>query len=195
MASRNVSNAATPDYTVKRVAVEALAEGGVRIGETMRQLDLSLRAEARIIRGQSTYAETRERALTPLIALNGSPGTADSISDLVTALRDDLTALRARPSDLADQSEALRAAGDLATRLNELAAAVARARQVAQDELASRVDEANRLTQQIARLDDEALASRAGGTTDTYTLDRRDASIQKLSEFLDVTPIFGARDQ
>jgi len=193
--SRNISNAGTPDYTVKRVAVEALAEGGVRIGETTRQLDLSLRAEARVVRGQSTYAETRERALVPLIALNGSPGTADSVSDLVTALRDDLTSLRARPSDLADQREALRAAGDLATRLNELSSAVARARQAAQDELARRVDEANRLTQQVARLDDEAQAARAGGAADPFTLDRRDASIQQLSELLGVTPVLGPRDQ
>ena len=193
--SRNVSNAGTPDYTVKRVTVEALAEGGVRIGETTRQVDLSLRAEARIVRGQSAHAEVRERALSPLAALNGSPGSADSISDLVTALRDGLTGLRARPSDLSDQRSALRAAGDLAMRLNELSAAVGRARQSAQDELARQVEEANRLTQQIARLDSEAQATRAGGSADSYTLDRRDAAIQQLSELFDVTPVLGTRDQ
>ena len=193
--SRNVSNAGTPDYTVKRLAVEALAEGGVRIGETTRQVDLSLRAEARIVRGQSAHAEVRERALSPLVALNGSPGSADSTSDLVTALRDGLTGLRARPSDVSDQRNALRAAGELSMRLNELAAALGRARQSAQDGLARQVDEANRLTQQIARLDEESQATRAGGSADSYTLDRRDAAIQQLSELLDVTPILGARDQ
>jgi flagellar hook-associated protein 1 FlgK len=193
--SRNVSNAGTPDYTVKRVTIEALAEGGVRIGETTREVDVSLRAEARIVRGQAAHAEVRERALTPLVALNGSPGSSDSISDLVTAVRDGLTALRARPSDLSDQRAALRAAGDLSTRLNELAAAVGRTRQAAQDELVRRVDEANRLTQQISRLDGEAKATRAGGSSDSYTLDRRDAAIQHLSELLDVTPILGTRDQ
>lgn len=193
--SRNVSNAGTPDYTVKRVTVEALAEGGVRIGETIRQVDISLRAEARIVRGQAARAEVQERALNPLVALNGSPGSADSISDLVSALRDGLTDLRARPSDLADQRTALRAATDLSMRLNELAAAVGRARQSAQDDLTRQVDDANRLTQQIARLDDEAMATRAGGSADSYTLDRRDAAIQQLSELLDVTPVFGARDQ
>lgn len=193
--SRNVSNAGTPDYTVKRLTVEALAEGGVRIGETTRQVDISLRAEARIVRGQSAHAEVRERTLSPLVALNGSPGSADSTSDLVTALRDGLTGLRARPSDVSDQRNALRAAGDLSTRLNELAAAVGRARQSAQDDLARQVDEANRLTQQIARLDEESKATRAGGSADSYTLDRRDAAIQQLSELLDVTPIPGARDQ
>ena len=193
--SRNVSNAGTPDYTVKRVTVEALAEGGVRVGETTRQVDASLRTEARIVRGQSAHAEVLERALNPLVALNGSPGAADSISDLVTALRDSLTSLRARPSDLSDQRSALRIAGDLSVRLNELAAAVGRARQAAQDELARQVSGANRLTQQIARLDAEARATRAGGAADSYTLDRRDAAIQQLSELLDVTPAFGARDQ
>jgi flagellar hook-associated protein 1 FlgK len=193
--SRNVSNAGTPDYTVKRVALEALAEGGVRIGETTRQVDLSLRAEARIVRSQSAHAEVRERALTPLVALNGSPGSADSISDLVTALRDGFTGLRARPSDLSDQRQVLRAAGDLSMRLNELAAAVGRARQAAQDELARQVDEANRLTQQISRLDGEGKATRAGGSADSYTLDRRDAAVQQLSELLDVTPVLGPRDQ
>lgn len=193
--SRNVSNAGTPDYTVKRLTVEALAEGGVRIGETTRQVDISLRAEARIVRGQTAHAEVRDRALSPLVALNGSPGSADSTSDLVTALRDGLTGLRARPSDASDQRNALRAAGELAMRLNELAAAVGRARQSAQDDLARQVDEANRLTQQISRLDEESKATRAGGSADSYTLDRRDAAIQQLSELLDVTPILGARDQ
>ena len=193
--SRNVSNAGTPDYTVKRVTVEALAEGGVRIGETTRQIDLSLRAEARIVRGQSAYAEVRERTLGPLVALNGAPDAADSIGDLVTALRDGLTGLRARPSDLSAQRSALRAAGDLATRLNELSAAIGRARQSAQDELGRQVDEANRLTQQISRLDGEAQATRAGGSADSYTLDRRDAAIQRLSELLEVTPVVGTRDE
>ena len=193
--SRNVSNAGTPDYTVKRVTVEALAEGGVRIGDTTRQVDISLRAEARIIRGQSAYAEVRERALAPLVSLNGSPGSADSTSDLVAELRDGLTGLRARPSDGSDQRNALRAAGDLSMRLNELSVAVGRARQAAQDDLVRQVDEANRLTQQISRLDGEAKATRAGGSADSYTLDRRDAAIQQLSELLDVTPIFGTRDQ
>jgi flagellar hook-associated protein 1 FlgK len=193
--SRNVSNAGTPDYTVKRVTVEALADGGVRIGETTRQVDFSLRAEARIVRGQTAYAEVRERALTPLVALNGSPGSEDSISDLVTGLRDGLTGLRARPSDLSDLRSALRAAGDLSMRLNELALAVGRARQSAQDELARQVDEANRLTQQISRLDSEAKATRAGGSSDSYTLDRRDAAIQKLSEMFEVTPVLGTGDQ
>jgi flagellar hook-associated protein 1 FlgK len=193
--SRNVSNAGTPDYTVKRVTVEALAEGGVRIGETTRQVDLGLRAEARIARGQSAYAEVRERVLSPLVALNGSPGSADSITDLVARLRDGLTALRARPSDLSDQRNALNVAGDVSLRLNELSAAVGRARQSAQDELARQVQEANRLVQQFARLDSEAKAARAGGAGDSYTLDRRDAAVQQLSELLDVTPVLGARDE
>lgn len=193
--SRNVSNAGTPDYTVKRVTVEALVDGGVRVGETTRQVDTSLRAEARIIRGQSANAEVREGALSPLVALNGSPGSSDSISDLVTALRDGLTGLRSRPSDVSDQRNALRAAGDLSMRLNELSAALGRARQAAQDGLVREVDQANRLTQQIYRLDSEATATRAGGSADSYTLDRRDAAIQQLSELLDVTPIIGTRDQ
>ena len=193
--SRNVSNAGTPDYTVKRLKIEALAEGGVRSGETTRQVDSSLRAEARIVRGQFAHAEVRERSLAPLVALNGSPGSADSISDLVTALRDGLTGLRARPSDLSDQRQALRAAGELSTRLNELSSAVGRARQAAQDQLLRQVDEANRLTQQISRLDGEAKATRAGGSADSFTLDRRDAAIQQLSELLDVTPVIDTRDQ
>lgn len=193
--SRNVSNAGTPDYTAKRVTVEALAEGGVRIGETTRQLDVALRAEARIARGQAAYAETRERALSQIVALNGAPDSADNVSDMVARLRDRLTALRARPSDMAEQRNALRAAGDLSERMNQLGSAVGRARQAAQDELLRRVDEANRLTQQVANLDSEAKATRASGANDSDALDRRDAAIQQLSELLDVTPAFGPRGQ
>jgi flagellar hook-associated protein 1 FlgK len=195
VASRNVTNAATPDYTVKRVAVESLPEGGVRIGDTTRQVDAFLRAEARSVRGQSAHAEVRERAVVPLVALNGSPGSADSIGELMAALRDELTGLRARPADVTEQGNTLRAAGNLAERLNELAWGVARARQSAQDELARQVAAANGLVQQIARLDDEIQSTRASGSPDAYALDRRDAAIQQLSELLEVTPTPGARDQ
>ena len=116
--SRNVSNAGTPDYTVKRVTVESLPGGMVRAGDTTRQVDAALRAEARSVRGQSAYAEVRERALTPLVALNGSPGSGDSIGELVAALRDELTGLRTQPANVTEQRDALRAAGNLSEGLN-----------------------------------------------------------------------------
>ena len=195
VASRNVSNAGTPDYTVKRVKVETLAGGTVRAGDTTRQVDAALRAEARGVRGQTAYAEVRERALTPLVALNGAPGSGDSIGELVAALRDQLTGLRARPADVTEQRNALGAAGALSERLNEFAGGVTRARQSAQDELVRQVDEANRLVQQIARLDNQFQSSRANGSVDIYALDQRDATIQQLSELIEVTPTFGPRDQ
>ena len=195
VASRNVSNAGTPDYTVKRVTVESLAGGMVRAGDMTRQVDAALRAEARSVRGQSAQAEVRERAIVPLVALHGAPGSADSISGQMAALRDELTGLRAQPANVTEQRDALRAAGNLSEGLNELAGGVARARQSAQDELVQQVDEANRLVRQIARLDNEFQSSRAGGSADVQALDRRDAAIQQLSELIDVTPTFGARDQ
>ncbi len=195
VASRNVTNAGTPDYTAKRATVESLPGGMVRIGDTTRQVDAFLRAEARNVRGQSAHAEVRERAIVPLVALHGAPGSEDSLGGMVAALRDELTGLRARPGDAIEQRDVLRAAGDLSGRLNELAGGVGRARQSAQDELGRQVDEANNLVRQIARLDNELQSSRAGGSVDPYTLDRRDAAIQQLSEFLEVTPTAGPRDQ
>lgn len=185
----NVANAGTPGYSAKRVTGEAVVEGGVRVLEVRRQIDLSLRTEARLARSEAGSTAVRAQVLEPLTQLQGDPASGTSIGGLVAGLRDSLVALRATPASSASQGAALRAGLDVAARFKEISNAIERSRQAVHDGLVADVEEANRVLGDLARLDAEARAARGSGVSDAAVLDRRDAALNRFAELLDVTPV------
>lgn len=194
-ASHNIANAGVDGFTRKRTDGDAVAAGGVRTLQPRRTVDEPLRAEARGARAEAAAHRLRADVLGPLAELQGNPEDGRSLGGMVGALRDRLTALRNTPAESAAQGVALRAAEDLAARMNETATGVQRTRQSVQDGLRQDVDAANTLLRQIARLDAQVMTEAAGGRTDTDALDRRDAAIGQLSELLEVTPTRGGRGE
>lgn len=188
--SQNVANAGVEGYTRKTIGGEQFA-GAVRSLPAMRDIDRALRVEARDARGDAAAAALRADVLTPLAQLQGNPADGASLGGLVAALRDGLTELRATPDDSSAQSAALRDAEAVASRLQEVGTAVARARQAVQDGLRTDVDSANGLLRDIAKLDAQARRAHAAGRDETGSLDKRDAAIGKLSELIDITPVEG----
>jgi flagellar hook-associated protein 1 FlgK len=192
--SQNVANASVEGYTRKTVKGEQTASG-VRSAMPQRDVDRALRSEARSARGEAASASLRAQVLGPLSELQGSPADGASVGGRIGALRDRLSELRANPNDTAAQGEALGAAEDLAAQLKDVAGAVTRARQSAQDGLRADVDNANALLRGIAALDNQARALRSAGLDDGVLLDRRDAAIGQLSELIGVTPAEGSRGE
>jgi flagellar hook-associated protein 1 FlgK len=188
--SQNVANAGVEGYTRKTVAGEQFA-GAVRSLPATRDVDRALRVEARDVRGDAAAAALRADVLGPLAQLQGSPADGASLGGLVGALRDGLTELRADPDDSSTQGTVLRGAEAIASRLQDVATAVARTRQAVQDGLRTDVDLANGLLRDVAKLEYEARSARAAGRDDTNALDSRDTAIGKLSELIDITPVEG----
>jgi flagellar hook-associated protein 1 FlgK len=191
LASQNIANAATEGYTRKTAPGEALGEGGVRTLDPRRDVDPALRAEARATRGEQAAAELAAGMLQPLAQLQGTPEDGRSIAGLLGALRDSLTALRASPGETGAQTQALHAAQDFATQMNSVGVAIGRARQTAHDTLRQDVDAANGLLREVARLDAVVRTERAAGRTGADALDKRDAAVARLSDYMDVTPAGG----
>jgi flagellar hook-associated protein 1 FlgK len=189
IASHNLSNAGTDGYSRKTVAGESLALGGVKSQEARRDVDLALRTAARGAQSNAASMELRASVLGPLAKLQGDPEDGRSLGGLVGELRDSLTALRTDPGESAMQNQALRAAEEVAYKLNMVANGIRRARQDAHDGLITDVGAANNLIKDIARLDREVRAEFAAGRAGADAQDRRDAAIGKLSAYLDVRSI------
>ncbi|NGM23803.1 hypothetical protein G3576_27590 [Roseomonas stagni] len=188
--SQNVANAGVEGYTRKTVRGEQSA-AGVRSSTPQRDVDRSLRTEARGARGEAAAASLRADVLGPLAELQGAPADGASLGGQIGSLRDRLTELRANPNDTAAQAEALGVAKDVAAQLNDLSGAITRSRQSVQDGLRTDVDTANALLRDVAALDKQARAMRSAGLDDAGLLDRRDAAIGQLSELIGVTPAEG----
>ncbi len=190
MTSQNVSNAATEGYTRKVVRGEQVI-GGVKSTAPQRDIDRSMRTEARSARGEKAAFALRADTLAPLAQLQGVPTDGQSLAGLLGTLRDDMTSLRANPADTAAQAEALRGADQVSSRMQEIAGAVTRSRQSVQDGLRTDVDAANALLRDIAGYDAAARLARAAGSDNTGMLDQRDAAVGQLAELVDVTPVDG----
>jgi flagellar hook-associated protein 1 FlgK len=190
-AADNIANAQTGGYTAKRVIADSVTQGGVRTIGVQRQVDNTLRAEARVSQSDAAAAGMRARFLGPLASLQGDPQAASSLGGLVGALRDSFLALRGSPSSSVAQSAVIQAATILADRFNTQGETIARTRQSVHDQLNGDVDEMNRVLSEVARLDSEARSARGAGVDDAATLDRRDAALNRLSELIEVRAVTG----
>lgn len=192
-AANNVANAETDGYTRKTVlgqAREAAGQSmGVRTLEPTREVDEALITELNGRRGTLAAMTARERLLQAVERAHGSPEAGEGIGDLVTSLRSAFTALRADPASQSRQAEVLRAAEDLAGRLNAVSDAIGAARQQVQDGIVAEVGAMNHTLNDIADLTGRIRDNIALGLSSAELEDQRDAAIATLSESLGVTAL------
>lgn len=189
--SQNIANADTPGHTRKELPARAFADDrggplGVRMGEARRDVDDALLTERDGRAADAAAADARERLLARIEAVHGKPEDGESLGDVVARLRESFVGLRASPADPGLQQASLGAARDVARRFNEVGAAVAEARQAAQDGLGEEVRRANDALAEIAQLTLRVREETAMGRSTAETEDRRDLALARLSESLPV---------
>lgn len=188
--AHDVANAETAGHTKKTVAAESfVADGrglGVRVGAPTRDVDAALVAELDSRRAAAAAAAARERLLQRIETAHGRPEAGEGLGDLMAGLKTAFLDLRAEPAQAVRQSGALGAAEALASRLNEVGAAVTRARQEAQDGIVAEVAAVNAGLREIASLTRDIRAGIARDGAAAELEDRRDAAIARLSESLEV---------
>ncbi|MBR0672968.1 flagellar hook-associated protein FlgK [Neoroseomonas soli] len=188
--ANDVANAGTAGHTRKTVATYAVQVEGVGIGvrslAPTRDVDEALVADLNARRAAAAGAGARERLLRAIETAHGNPENGESIGDLTAALRTGFEDLRADPAEAGRQSGLLLDAQALATRLNEVSAAIGEARQQAQDGVVTEVARINAALREIATLTQQLReqVSLTGGAAALE--DRRDAAIATLSESIEV---------
>jgi flagellar hook-associated protein 1 FlgK len=190
-ASQNVANAETPGYVRKTVPQQSLVvadmPAGLRSGDTQRAVDLALLGRLDQSRGAAAAAMTREELLAGIARAHGTTGDGATLGDAVAALSTAFTALHGSPADAGQQRAALAAAGTVARRLNDVAAAIGAARQQAQDGIVTEVAAANAALRQIATL---TIQIKSGTGGDRAGLeDQRDQAIAALAQSLELQAV------
>lgn len=189
--SDNVANAATPDYArevASQTSVTAGGQGfGVFSGPVMREIDLQLQTE--VFHQDATVAglETRESALQPIDALQGTPGAGSDLSSMLGKLQDSFTTLQSDPSSSTSQMQVVSAAGALSGKINTLSLAYSAVRQITQKNLHSGVAALNSAIVTATDLTDKIVAGQQAGQSTADLENQRDTSLHAIAKLLDVT--------
>lgn len=194
--SQNITNAETQGYTRKTSAAESRIAGGmplgVRLGDARREVDQALLNERDARGGEAAGAAVRERLLSGIEAMGGTVGAGETLGDAIAALQVTLTRLRAAPQEGALQRDAVNAARGVTARFQDLAGAVADARQQAHDGMVGEVARVNAGLREIAGLTIAIRGDRSRGLSTADLEDQRDQALARLSQSLPVQALHQA---
>lgn len=184
----NISNAGTAGYVRRSTNTVSTVAGngasGVRIGEITRALGPLAQRQLRLETAGAAYTARSATATGQLDQLFGTPGASNSLDGTVNAFATALQQLQAEPASTSARSAVVTAAGTLAGRLGTVSNGVQSLRTDAESRLGSDVSAASNLLSQIAALNAKAVSSQGN---DPAILDQRDAALDKLSAYMDIT--------
>lgn len=186
----NIANATTPGYTRQRVELSPVAGqrlgaytlgAGVAAGAVRRTLDLAL--EARLLESTSLLgmANVRSGAFMTLESLfNDQYGTglSSSLDSFFVAAE----TLAASPADAAARGDLIEQGKALASAFNGVATNIIASRDSLNQQIRADVDEINRMTAEIAKLNRDIVASESGGAAPNSANDLRDRRGQLLRD-------------
>ena len=184
--SQNVANASTPGYSRQHVEISAEVAGGdgigVRVGLTVRSVDVTLQAEGFSASAQASGRQVTSDALAALDAVSGQPGGGANLPSLLGSLRDAFSALSGDPSNLTQQGLVVDQAAALARGLNAVGQAASHARQAAQDSAGTDVATANDALRSVGALSIQIQNATSRGDSTAQLEDQRDAALAQVSD-------------
>ncbi|MEK7466939.1 MAG: flagellar hook-associated protein FlgK [Planctomycetota bacterium] len=186
----NIANATTPGYSRQRVDLAAI-EGqrfgnaflgrGVAAGSVRRIIDTSLEGRLRDSTSQLGAASARSGTFARLEALFNDisgQGLSSSLDGFFVAAE----TLAARPADAAARGSMIEQGAALADAFRLVATNIVADRESLNQQVRAGVDEVNRLTGEISRLNRDIVASEAGGAAPNAANDLRDRRGELLRE-------------
>lgn len=188
--SHNIANAATPGYRRQSVClVDRVYDGihgvGVEVGAIVQAQDQLLRSAVLAAASNQSMYSVRLDVESQV----ESAYTTAGIDTRIAGLFDKFTRLSARPEDLTLRRGVLAEAASLAGAIRNLTSQLSEMQQSIARSLADGVAEANRITSEIARLNERIGAIEASGNAANDLRDRRDLLIQDLAEWMNVRSI------
>jgi flagellar hook-associated protein 1 len=197
---QNISNADTEGYTRQRVEMAARQSdhmGRVQVGTgvdvTRVARIMDQRLEEMIREGGSTLGDlmARDDALGKIESILGDLDSS-SIGSALSQFFDAAESLVNHPEDATTRTLFAARGDDLSRVFNSQDTALRGLREDLEQDVRSSVEEVNRLTSQIASLNDQIVTSELGGTnlgTANDLRDRREALVKNLSELVSVKAV------
>lgn len=184
--SRNVADASNPDY-VRRTAVLASTGPGARVVEIQRatnellfRQNLSALAD---FSGQNTLLEGLQKLS---LDVNGSENKG-SVATVLGKFQQALQLYAAAPSNQNLGTAAIDAARQVVRSLNDGSDAIQRIRTETDGEIATTVDDLNRLLADFEQANKAIIQGTRAGRDVNDSLDQRDAILKKISEIVPIS--------
>ena len=185
--SRNVGSADQPGYARRVAELTSDPQGAGANLAVRRIVEEALRKAALEAGARAEGAATSLAGLDRLDVVIGTRSGEDGLPTALAALRDSLLAWANEPSRASFGEAALRAAGDVAGRLNRLGEAVDDLRSRADADIAVSVQTVNDLLARFKTANDAVVGARALGRDPSDAQDERDAILAALSKEIGVT--------
>ena len=186
--SNNIANSSVPGYSRQQVVYSTTPTGSVYVSDIERVTDefyVSQLQEAGTSLGYTTTYASQSTTLEQTLS-----NEAMSLSPVLNEFYASLEAAQADPMDPAYRQEVLADAGNLANQFNTIAGEIDDQLSEVDDQLNAMVGEANALIAEVASLNEEIMAQEAQGGASPDLLDKRDQSVQQLSELVGLEVVY-----
>lgn len=195
--SNNVSNAATPGYSVENINLrEALGQGtatgyigsGVDVQSITRSYDETLAQQVRSSR--SSYSAFNAVATQAGQIDNMLSDTKTGLTATLQAFVNALQSVSTAPSSTAQRQVALSRAQALSQELQNYQSQISQYSQNLQQQVGTTVNQINSIAASIASLNARIAAAQGGtGQTPNQLMDQRDGLIDQLSQYVNVNAV------
>jgi len=186
--SRNVSEASNPNYSRRSAVLTSMAPGA-RITEIRRATDEVLfRHNLASISAWQAQGAVSDGLDTLQLTVNGADN-ATSASTALGKLQEALQLYASMPSNRTLAESAVQSARQMVQSLNQGSAAIQTFRSDTDKEIATAVDDLNRLLADFERVNKEVVAGTRAGRDISDALDQRDTLLKKISEYVPVSTI------
>ena len=194
--SNNISNSATPGYSVESIKLaEQPGSGtgggyfgnGVNVQSVTRSYDEVLASQVRS--SQSSYSSfntlSTQAAQIDNMLSSSSTGLTATLQSFVNSLQ----SLSTAPASTAQRQVVLSQAQSLVTQLRSYQAQLTTQSQGLEAQVGNTVNQVNTLAQNIASLNGQIAAASGGGQTPNQLMDQRDSLVDQLSQYVNVNAI------
>lgn len=186
--SRNIANAYNPDYA-RRTAVLSSVSSGAQISIISRATDIALRQQTLSAMSGFKAQDTIVKSLDWLaLSINGA-NNASSPATLVGKLQEAVQLYSGNPANRTIGEAAVEAARDVLRTLNDGAAAIQTYRAETDRQITTAVNEVNALLAEFKSENDRIVNGTIGGREVLDAVDRRDAILKQISEYIPISTI------
>ncbi|MCL3881758.1 flagellar hook-associated protein FlgK [Marivita sp. GX14005] len=185
--SANIANALNEGYARRDVVLATDANqssGGVRVVDVHRNANPVLAHEKRLALAEKAGAGVSSAFATGLERLWGSVDQPGSVAEKLVRFETAILSAAADPSASVRLRNVGHAAEAFAGALRNVSNGIAQARTDADNHIADAVDQMNRALSNIDDLNDSIMSARHQGQDTLGLMDRREAELEKLSQFV-----------
>ncbi len=196
----NVANANTPGYvseSLEQVEVGDSGQAGTSVDTAgiNRDLNTLLQNQLWTETSGNSYADTAAQFYQTLQQVYGTPGSSTSFDAIYDNFTSSLQALSTNPASTSQQSAVIGAAQAVAQNLNSMTTTIQQLRTQAEQGIATDVQSANNLLQQIAQINQQLEGSPVSDSAAATLEDQRGEDITQLTQLMNVNVVPNSNNQ